>query len=157
MRWGWSRTTISGRWRWRASALAVSSGAAVAIMVAPKSGRELRYDIMDKGRDLIGRGKDEIAVHRRTKTPTSTPHVLVIVEDEEKAAPIGAAFFVCLAFVGSLARRSRCGGASERHAAEDAQLGLGAQLELAHALAADAELLAERRQRRRALPHVTRA
>ena len=36
-------------------------GAAVAIMVAPKSGRELRSDIMDKGRDLIGRGKDEMA------------------------------------------------------------------------------------------------
>ena len=31
------------------------------------------------------------------------------------------------------------------------QLGLGAQLELAHALAADAELLAERRQRGRPL------
>ena len=36
-------------------------GAAVAIMVTPKSGRELRSDIMDKSRDLIGRGKDEIA------------------------------------------------------------------------------------------------
>jgi len=33
-------------------------GAAVAIMVAPKSGRELRSDIMEKGRDLIGRGKE---------------------------------------------------------------------------------------------------
>jgi hypothetical protein len=36
-------------------------GAAVAIMVTPKSGRELRSDIMDKGRDLIGRGKEEMA------------------------------------------------------------------------------------------------
>lgn len=33
-------------------------GAAVAIMVAPKSGKELRGDIMDKGRDLIGHGKE---------------------------------------------------------------------------------------------------
>ncbi|HEX4477559.1 MAG TPA: YtxH domain-containing protein [Polyangiaceae bacterium] len=36
-------------------------GAAVAIMVAPKSGRELRSDITDKARDLINRGKDEVA------------------------------------------------------------------------------------------------
>lgn len=35
-------------------------GAAVAIMVAPKSGRELRSDLMEKGRDLISRGKEEI-------------------------------------------------------------------------------------------------
>jgi hypothetical protein len=33
-------------------------GAAVAIMVTPKSGRDLRGDLMDKGRDLIGRGKE---------------------------------------------------------------------------------------------------
>jgi gas vesicle protein len=36
-------------------------GAAVAIMVAPKSGKELRSDISDKARDLINRGKDEVA------------------------------------------------------------------------------------------------
>ena len=36
-------------------------GAAVAIMVTPKSGRELRENIRDKGRDLIGRGKEEMA------------------------------------------------------------------------------------------------
>jgi len=36
-------------------------GAAVAIMVTPKSGRELREGIMDKGRDLIGRGKEEMS------------------------------------------------------------------------------------------------
>ena len=49
-------------------------GAAVAIMVAPKSGRELRSDIMDKGRDLIGRGKDEMAnlgVGMGSKSPTT--------------------------------------------------------------------------------------
>jgi len=36
-------------------------GAAVAIMVTPKSGRELRENIRDKGRDLIGRGKEEMS------------------------------------------------------------------------------------------------
>ena len=36
-------------------------GAAVAIMVTPKTGRELRSDISDKARDLINRGKDEVA------------------------------------------------------------------------------------------------
>jgi hypothetical protein len=49
-------------------------GAAVAIMVAPKSGRELRSDLMDKGRDLIGRGKEEMAsmgVPGMNKTPSS--------------------------------------------------------------------------------------
>jgi gas vesicle protein len=35
-------------------------GAAVAIMVTPKSGRELREGIMEKGRDLIGRGKEMV-------------------------------------------------------------------------------------------------
>jgi hypothetical protein len=33
-------------------------GAAVAIMVTPKSGRELREGIMEKGRDLMGRAKE---------------------------------------------------------------------------------------------------
>jgi YtxH-like protein len=36
-------------------------GAAVAIMVAPKSGKELRSDLSDKARDLISRGKEEVA------------------------------------------------------------------------------------------------
>ena len=36
-------------------------GAAVAIMVAPKSGRELRSDLSEKARDLISRGKEEVA------------------------------------------------------------------------------------------------
>ena len=36
-------------------------GAAVAIMVAPKSGKELRSDLTDKARDLISRGKEEVA------------------------------------------------------------------------------------------------
>jgi hypothetical protein len=47
-------------------------GAAVAIMVTPKSGRELRSDIMDKGRDLIGRGKEQMEnLGIGTKTPTT--------------------------------------------------------------------------------------
>jgi hypothetical protein len=33
-------------------------GAAVALMLAPKSGRELRGDIMDRSRDLYSKGKD---------------------------------------------------------------------------------------------------
>jgi len=50
-------------------------GAAVAVMVTPKSGRELRGDIVDRGRDLIGRGKDELAsvginVGNKTTSPT---------------------------------------------------------------------------------------
>jgi gas vesicle protein len=36
-------------------------GAAVAIMVTPKSGRELRSDLYERGRDLMGRGKEELA------------------------------------------------------------------------------------------------
>jgi gas vesicle protein len=36
-------------------------GAAVAIMVTPKTGRELRSDLMERGRDLMGRGKEELA------------------------------------------------------------------------------------------------
>src|SRR6266542_811711 len=61
---------------------------------------------------------------------------------------------------GCHAGRSMAGGvvgarALDRLAgAEIAQLGDGAQLELAHALAADAELLAERAQRHRARAHV---
>ncbi len=49
-------------------------GAAVAIMVTPKSGRELRSDIMDRGRDLIGRGKEQLETMTQGmgKTP-STP------------------------------------------------------------------------------------
>ena len=45
-------------------------GAAVAIMVAPKSGRELRSDIMEKGRDLMGRAKDEMQA-MKDKLPNS--------------------------------------------------------------------------------------
>lgn len=45
-------------------------GAAVAIMVTPKSGRELRENIMDKGRDLISRGKEEMSNLKQQSTPT---------------------------------------------------------------------------------------
>lgn len=33
-------------------------GAAVAILFAPKSGRELRHDLGERGRDLVSRGKE---------------------------------------------------------------------------------------------------
>lgn len=52
-------------------------GAAVAIMVTPKSGSELRGDIMNKGRDLIGRGKEmadatmsQMGMGNKPATPT---------------------------------------------------------------------------------------
>jgi hypothetical protein len=38
-------------------------------MVTPKSGRELRSDLMEKGRDLMSRGKDELASMTQ-KAPT---------------------------------------------------------------------------------------
>ena len=48
-------------------------GAAVAIMVTPKSGRELRSDLSDKARDLISRGKDEVAsLNLGTKSSSPT-------------------------------------------------------------------------------------
>jgi len=42
-------------------------GAAVAIMVTPKSGRELRTDLMDRGRDLMHRAREEA----KEKIPSS--------------------------------------------------------------------------------------
>ena len=47
-------------------------GAAVAIMVTPKSGRELRGDIMDKGRDLIGKGREQLENMGMGKQQTPT-------------------------------------------------------------------------------------
>ncbi|HZS41112.1 MAG TPA: YtxH domain-containing protein [Polyangia bacterium] len=44
-------------------------GAAVAMLLAPKSGRELRSDIMERGRDLIGRGKETIGRMTEEKNP----------------------------------------------------------------------------------------
>jgi hypothetical protein len=46
-------------------------GAAVAMLLAPKSGRELRSDIMQRGRDLIGRGKEQIGRMTEEKGPTA--------------------------------------------------------------------------------------
>ena len=43
-------------------------GAAVAIMVTPKSGRELRENLMDKGRNLINRGKEEMSNLSKSQT-----------------------------------------------------------------------------------------
>jgi gas vesicle protein len=44
-------------------------GGAVAIMLAPKSGRELRSDLMERGRDLIGRGKEQLGRMAEEKNP----------------------------------------------------------------------------------------
>jgi YtxH-like protein len=44
-------------------------GAAVAIMVTPKSGRELRENLMDRGRDLVGKGREQM--ENLGKSPTS--------------------------------------------------------------------------------------
>ncbi len=54
--------TESGFWTAALAGFGVGClvGAAVAIMVAPKSGRELRTDLMERGRDLVGRGKEEM-------------------------------------------------------------------------------------------------
>ena len=57
-------------------------GAAVAIMVAPKSGRELRSTSCDKGRDLMGRAKDEMQA-MKAQAPVDDDAVLA-----EKAAAI---------------------------------------------------------------------
>lgn len=58
-------------------------GAAVAVMVTPKSGPELRADLMDrtrdlqgKARDMIAKGKEEIAslnIGNGSKSTTSSP------------------------------------------------------------------------------------
>jgi hypothetical protein len=39
-------------------------GAGVALMLAPKSGRELRSDIMERGRDMVGKGREFIGRER---------------------------------------------------------------------------------------------
>jgi gas vesicle protein len=49
-------------------------GAAVAIMVTPKSGRELRENLMDRGRDLVGKGREQmenIGANLGSKSPSS--------------------------------------------------------------------------------------
>lgn len=45
-------------------------GAAAAIMVAPKSGRELRSDLMERGREIVSRGKQELQGEGKSITPT---------------------------------------------------------------------------------------
>jgi len=44
-------------------------GASVAILLAPKSGAELRSNIMEKGRDLLRRGREQMQEGMGT-TPT---------------------------------------------------------------------------------------
>ena len=36
-------------------------GAAVAMLLAPKSGAELREDLLERGRDLMRKGRDQMA------------------------------------------------------------------------------------------------
>lgn len=61
--------------RWLPTALAgfgvgCAVGAAVAILLAPKSGRELRHDLVARGRDLVGRGKEYVnKVENEVKPP----------------------------------------------------------------------------------------
>ena len=45
-------------------------GAAVAMLVAPKSGAELRGDLMERGRDLMQKGREQFA-QPETKPPTT--------------------------------------------------------------------------------------
>ncbi len=47
-------------------------GAGVALAFAPKSGRELRSDIFQRGREMIGKGQ-EYARELREELPTTTP------------------------------------------------------------------------------------
>jgi gas vesicle protein len=71
---------IEGRSSWMMTALAGFGvgcvvGATVAMLLAPKSGRELRSDLIDKGRDLMHRGREygpraEEAGRDVTKPPT---------------------------------------------------------------------------------------
>ncbi len=47
-------------------------GATVAMLFAPKSGRDLRSDIVEKGRDLMSRGREKVAkVEEQIKPPPS--------------------------------------------------------------------------------------
>ena len=45
-------------------------GAAVAMLVAPKSGAELRGDLMERGRDLMHKGREQLA-NLESKPPTT--------------------------------------------------------------------------------------
>jgi hypothetical protein len=44
-------------------------GAAVAMLIAPKSGRELRQDIVDRGRDLMHRGREQFGMRPEEGLP----------------------------------------------------------------------------------------
>jgi hypothetical protein len=52
-------------------------GAAVSMLLAPKSGRELRGDLAERGRNLIQRGKQELEERginvERGQGPSQTP------------------------------------------------------------------------------------
>jgi len=62
---------------WMTSALAGFGvgclvGAGIAMLLAPKSGRELRHDIADRGRDLYERGRD-MASRAESKMSSNDP------------------------------------------------------------------------------------
>ncbi len=44
-------------------------GAAVAMLLAPKSGAELREDLMERGRDLVNKGREQFAQSEMNKPP----------------------------------------------------------------------------------------
>jgi hypothetical protein len=44
-------------------------GAAVAMLLAPKSGAELRSDLMERGRDLMQKGREQFGSSEMGKTP----------------------------------------------------------------------------------------
>ena len=90
-----------------------------------------------QGRDLMGRAKE--CAQERKGTARQTPPTPRISRETKRGRPPKILSCIPAALSPSgpfLASPSSIGGASAAHAAEDAQLGLGAQLELAHALAA---------------------
>lgn len=44
-------------------------GAAVAMLLAPKSGQELREDLMERGRDLMNKGREQFGQGEKNPIP----------------------------------------------------------------------------------------
>ncbi len=47
-------------------------GAAAAMLLAPKSGSELRSDLMERGRDLVQKGREQFQSSEMGKNPPTT-------------------------------------------------------------------------------------
>jgi hypothetical protein len=45
-------------------------GAAVAMLVAPKTGAQLREDLMERGRDLMQKGREQMNMEKNPTSPT---------------------------------------------------------------------------------------